>query len=102
MRATKSLVCWGSLRDKSTKKNEKEVSCSDLVEAEAKNQKNKEGKRKNECRAWAGQQKQFPQFCFRKVVFKVGIPQGVAFSISYIEADRELSELVLALAELPN
>lgn len=26
--------------------------------------------------------------CFRKVVFQVGIPQGVAFSISYIEADR--------------
>lgn len=35
-------------------------------------------------------------------VFKVGIPQGVAFSISYIEADRELPELVLAVAELPN
>ena len=30
---------------------------------------------------------------FRKVVFQVGIPQGVAFSISYIEADRELPEL---------
>jgi len=39
---------------------------------------------------------------FRKVVFKVGIPQGVAFSISYIEADRELPELVLAVAELQN
>jgi len=37
---------------------------------------------------------------FRKVV--VGIPQGVAFSISYIEADREVPELVLAVAELPN
>lgn len=37
-----------------------------------------------------------------KVVFKVGIPQGVAFSISYIEADREVPELVLAVAELPN
>jgi hypothetical protein len=36
------------------------------------------------------------------VVFKVGIPQGVAFSISYIEADRELPELVLAVPELPN
>lgn len=32
----------------------------------------------------------------RKVVFQAGIPQDVAWRISYMEADRELPELVLA------
>lgn len=38
----------------------------------------------------------------RKVVFQVRIPKGVAFSISYVEADWELPELALAAVELPN
>lgn len=66
---------------------------------EAKNKKKKESGRMNAERGPASKNNS-PSF--RKVVFKVGIPQGVAFSISYIEADREVPELVLAVAELPN
>ena len=75
----------------------KRVVVHHLVEAEAKNKIKKESGRMNAERGPASKNNS-PSF--ERWYSKSGFRRE--FRISYMEADRELPELVLAVAELPN
>jgi len=84
-------------RQVNQKKMKKRVVVHHLVEAEAKNKIKKESGRMNAERGPASKNNS-PSF--ERWYSKSGFRRE--FRISYMEADRELPELVLAVAELPN